>query len=104
MQNGTFVSAVIGARFRNSLYCRARPFHPERLAALLESDVSGFGEPTVGGKAKADDKLGALGLVRSKGVFWLATCSESIGKWQHAGKRHDDPSIRSSCCRCMSWM
>ena len=26
-----------------------------------------------------------LGLTRSKGIFWIATRSEFVGEWQHAG-------------------
>ena len=26
-----------------------------------------------------------LGLTRSKGIFWIATRSEMVGEWQHAG-------------------
>ncbi|MCB1019514.1 MAG: GTP-binding protein [Acidobacteria bacterium] len=47
------------------VYRRRRPFHPDRLADLLES--------------------GFQGVVRAKGVFWLATRNELAGLFSIAG-------------------
>ena len=54
------------------LYRRDKPFHPGRLLLLLGN-----------GDASSVPRL--LGLSRSKGIFWLATRSEVVGEWQHAG-------------------
>jgi len=49
------------------VYRARRPFHPERLMALLESEAF-------------DDVL------RSKGFFWLATRHNVVGIWSQAGQ------------------
>ena len=51
---------------------RDKPFHPGRLGMLI-SDGHVSTVPR------------QLGLTRSKGVFWLATRSQQVGEWQHAG-------------------
>eukprot|EP01052_Picozoa_sp_SAG31_P040670 SAG31_NODE_5947_length_2245_cov_2.179404_1_plen_533_part_00 len=72
LQDPRWVPKVAACGVRHGLYQRNRPFHPDRLAKLL-ADGS---DTTIPRK---------LGLVRSKGVFWLATRSEIAGEWQHAG-------------------
>lgn len=47
-------------------YRRRRPFHPQRFEALVHGDWTG--------------------VVRSKGIFWLASRSDSAGEWAQAGK------------------
>lgn len=47
-------------------YRRFRPFHPLRFDALVHGDWAG--------------------VVRSKGIYWLATRSDSAGDWSQAGK------------------
>jgi G3E family GTPase len=51
---------------RSFVYRARRPFHPERLAGLLESDLF---DP----------------VLRSKGTVWLATRYEDAILWSHAG-------------------
>ena len=75
LENGTFKAAVSGLKIRHNLYRRERPFHPQRLATLLLEET----------EKDAKTKLGALGLVRSKGAFWLATRSGICAEWQQAG-------------------
>ena len=70
LQDPTWVPKVAAADIRHVLYKRDKPFHPGRLTTLLADHAS---------------ILRKLGLVRSKGVFWLATRSEILGEWQHAG-------------------
>jgi len=93
-----------------------RPFHPGRLALLLESDAFSSGKPPAGkaltatepeaappaeaaGAKDADcpDVLrrafdGSLGfIIRSKGIAWLAGAPAGsnafAGEWSHAGRR-----------------
>ena len=47
-------------------YRRFRPFHPERFEALMS------------------DGLG--GILRSKGIYWLANKNDTAGEWSQAGK------------------
>jgi G3E family GTPase len=49
------------------VYRARRPFHPERLMALLESEAFD-------------------GVLRSKGFFWLATRHNVVGIWSQAGQ------------------
>eukprot|EP01048_Picozoa_sp_COSAG05_P001227 COSAG05_NODE_40_length_27088_cov_92.858276_14_plen_642_part_00 len=72
VQDPSYIPKVASIGINNVLYCRPRPFHPERLDALLAGGSS-------------EGALRKLGLSRSKGVFWLATRSNRAGEWQHAG-------------------
>lgn len=49
------------------VYRARRPFHPERLMNMLESDVLD-------------------GIIRSKGFVWLATRHKMVGVWSQAGE------------------
>jgi G3E family GTPase len=49
------------------VYRARRPFHPQRLMDMLESDVLD-------------------GVIRSKGFVWLATRHNLVGVWSHAGE------------------
>jgi len=49
----------------NFIYSRRRPFHPERFHALLAAEWPG--------------------VIRSKGLFWLATRPDYAGFWSQAG-------------------
>ena len=101
MQDGSFVPAVAGLSIRNSLYTRERPFHPARLASLL---MPAAGEEA-GGKdaAESGSKLEKLGLVRSKGVFWLATRSDTMGEWQQAGTSEGPTASPLPASRPVRW-
>lgn len=72
LQSPGWVPKVASASIQHMLYKRDRPFHPTRLGLLI-SDGHVSTVPR------------QLGLTRSKGVFWLATRSEYVGEWQHAG-------------------
>ncbi len=52
--------------FRSFVYEARRPFHPERLMATIEGELFD-------------------GVVRSKGVVWLATRHDKAGEWSQAG-------------------
>ena len=78
--DGTFVSKAASLNIQHQMYTRHRPFHDGRLAALLLGSGDGGG-----GTAAAAGALMDLGLIRSKGVFWLAGHSDRAGEWQHAG-------------------
>ena len=71
--SGRFEPAMAGLGFRSTLFESERPFHPERLAALIRSERNG------------DGPLAQAGMVRSKGKFWLACRSAEAAEWQHAG-------------------
>ena len=81
LQATGWVPKVASCAVRHMLYKRDRPFHPNRLGQLifsreyaaLQSDDEGLTIPH------------RLGMVRSKGTFWIATRSEMVGDWQHAG-------------------
>jgi G3E family GTPase len=80
LQEPGWVSKVSSCDVRHFLYKRDQPFHPGRLRTLL-------GDPTET-KHPMGHSLSLprqLGLTRSKGVFWLATRSQQVGEWQHAG-------------------
>lgn len=53
--------------FSSKLFATRRPFHPQRLMNLVEGDEFD-------------------GIVRSKGVIWLASRSDRAGEWSHAGR------------------
>ena len=73
--SGSFVAKASSLDIKHSMYTRCRPFHGGRLASLLLGDEPGAASP----------KLKELGMVRSKGIFWLADRSHRSGEWQHAG-------------------
>jgi G3E family GTPase len=72
LQEPGWVPKVASCAVHHTLYKRDKPFHPGRLAMLL-------------GDGNASTLPRQLGLARSKGVCWLATRSEVVGEWQHAG-------------------
>jgi G3E family GTPase len=49
----------------NFIYCRHRPFHPERFHEVLSLEWPG--------------------VIRSKGMFWLASRPDHVGFWSQAG-------------------
>ena len=72
LQSPGWVPKVASADIKHMLYKRDKPFHPRRLSELI-SDGHVSTVPR------------QLGLTRSKGIFWIATRSEMVGEWQHAG-------------------
>lgn len=52
--------------FGSFVFEARRPFHADRLMSLVEQD-------------------GLAGVIRSKGVVWLATRHDRAGEWSHAG-------------------
>ena len=72
LQDPGWVPKVASANIHHMMYKRDKPFHPDRLAKLI-----GDGGP--------DSAPRQFGLERSKGIFWLATRSDMVGEWQHAG-------------------
>jgi G3E family GTPase len=54
------------------VFAARRPFHPQRLEALLADD----------GDGNALERV-----LRSKGFVWLATRHDEVGVWSHAGKQ-----------------
>lgn len=72
LQTPGWVPKVASADIKHMLYKRDKPFHPRRLSELI-SDGHVSTVPR------------QLGLTRSKGIFWIATRSEMVGEWQHAG-------------------
>jgi G3E family GTPase len=81
--SGTWVSKASTLNIQHQMYTRHRPFHGGRLAQLLLGTSSGTTTATAA--AAAAGALMDLGLIRSKGVFWLAGQSDRAGEWQHAG-------------------
>ncbi|MFO0816862.1 MAG: GTP-binding protein [Pirellulales bacterium] len=67
VKRGEEVSESEEYGFGSFVYTARRPFHPERLMALVE-----------GNEFDA--------VVRSKGVVWLATRHDEAGEWSHAGR------------------
>lgn len=66
------------------VYRARRPFHPERLYRLLR-ELRAFldnGAPRPGGSGRAEIMTGVL---RSKGLVWLASSFENSREWAHAG-------------------
>jgi G3E family GTPase len=57
---------------RSFVYRARRPFHPERFKRCIESEWPG--------------------VLRSKGLFWLATRHDQAGSWSQAG-----PACRTEC-------
>jgi G3E family GTPase len=74
LQAPGWVPKVAACAVKHMSFKRDRPFHPNRLGQLIF--VRGVDGQTIPQQ---------LGLVRSKGIFWLATRSEVVGAWQHAG-------------------
>ena len=81
---GTWVSRASTLNIQHRMYSRDRPFHGGRLARLLLGTHSG-GATSTTAVVDAAGALMDLGLIRSKGVFWLAGQSGRAGEWQHAG-------------------
>lgn len=67
VKRGEEASEVDEYGFRNFVFTARRPFHAERLMQLVEGD-------------RFD------GVVRSKGVVWLATRNDRAGEWSQAGR------------------
>jgi G3E family GTPase len=80
LQEPGWVSKVSSCDVRHFLYKRDKPFHPGRLMTLL-----GDPEATKSPMGHTSSLPRQLGLTRSKGVVWLATRSDKLGQWQHAG-------------------
>jgi G3E family GTPase len=83
--SGKFVSKAKTLNIRHQMYTRSRPFHGRRLQRLLLGANGGGATTSATAASAAAEALMKLGLVRSKGVFWLAGRSDRIGEWQHAG-------------------
>ncbi len=53
--------------FDSFVFAARRPFHPERAFEFVKW-------------------MGMSGVVRSKGMVWMATRHEHVGEWSHAGR------------------
>ena len=84
MLTGTWVPKAASLNIQHKMYTRDRPFHGGRLARLLLGAQTS-GASSTEAAANAAGALMDLGLIRSKGVFWLAGQSDRAGEWQHAG-------------------
>ena len=84
MLTGTWVPKAASLNIQHTMYTRDRPFHGGRLARLLLG-AQPSGIRNMEAAANAAGALMDLGLIRSKGVFWLAGQSDRAGEWQHAG-------------------
>ena len=51
------------------VYCRRRPFHPQRLLDAAAKQLVSYG----------------VSLLRSKGFFWVATQNQEYGEWEQVG-------------------
>jgi G3E family GTPase len=67
VERGSEASEVDEYGFTNFVFTARRPFHAARLRAVVEGDDFD-------------------GVVRSKGVVWLATRHDQAGEWSHAGR------------------
>ena len=76
LQAPGWVPKVAACAVKHMLYRREKPFHPNRLGRLIFARAHSGADATLPRQ---------LGLERSKGIFWIASRSEVIGEWQHAG-------------------
>ena len=74
--SGTWVSKASALNIRHQMFTRNRPFHGGRLERLLLGEGTSGGAATATAAAAAAGALMDLGLIRSKGVFWLAGRSD----------------------------
>jgi G3E family GTPase len=67
LMKGTYISQQEQIGFWSFVYNRRKPFHPARLAQVM-------------------DDVMFKSIIRSKGFFWLSTRNDTMGSWSHAGE------------------